>query len=49
VEVHLRYITSANERYAMRAHLYQVLVELLHGKQPREASTESLSVSGKSR
>jgi small-conductance mechanosensitive channel len=49
VEVHLRYITNANERYAMRAHLYQALVELLHGKQPREASTESLSVSGKSR
>ena len=34
VEVHLRYITSANERYAMRAHLYQVMVELLHGRQP---------------
>jgi small-conductance mechanosensitive channel len=49
VEVHLRYITNANERYAMRAHLYQVLVELLHGKQPREASTEGLSVPGKSR
>jgi small-conductance mechanosensitive channel len=32
VEVHLRYITNASERYAMRAHLYQVLVELLHAK-----------------
>ena len=34
VEVHLRYITNANERYAMRANLYRALVELLHGKQP---------------
>jgi small-conductance mechanosensitive channel len=49
VEVHLRYITNANERYAMRAHLYQALVQLLHGKQARETSTEDLSVSGKSR
>ena len=49
VEVHLRYITNANERYAMRAHLYQALVQLLHGKQPKENSTEDLSVAGKSR
>ena len=39
VEVHLRYITTANERYAMRAHLYQVLVELLHGKKPTSTET----------
>ncbi len=37
VAVHVRYITTANERYAMRAHLYQVLVELLHGKQKKGA------------
>jgi small-conductance mechanosensitive channel len=49
VEVHLRYITSANERYAMRAHLYQVMVELLHGKQPEEVATQDLSTPGKSR
>jgi small-conductance mechanosensitive channel len=48
VEVHLRYITSANERYAMRAHLYQVMVELLHGKQPQEVATQDLSTPGKS-
>jgi small-conductance mechanosensitive channel len=42
VEVHLRYITSANERYAMRAHLYQVLVELLHGKQAKDFATRDL-------
>ncbi len=30
VELHIRYITRANERYATRAHLYQALVELLH-------------------
>jgi hypothetical protein len=48
VEVHLRYITNANERYAMRAHLYQALVELLHGRQSREVSSEDLSPSGKS-
>jgi small-conductance mechanosensitive channel len=47
VEVHLRYITNANERYAMRTHLYQALVELLHKKQ--DFSTNDVSVSGKSR
>jgi len=30
VELHIRYITRANERYATRAHLYQSLVDLLH-------------------
>jgi small-conductance mechanosensitive channel len=49
VEVHLRYITNANERYAMRQHLYQSLVELLHGKQAKETSTEDVSVPGQSR
>src|SRR6266852_1070188 len=42
VEVHVRYITRANERYAMRAHLYQALVELLHHRPVDEGSAESL-------
>ncbi|MBZ5721608.1 MAG: mechanosensitive ion channel family protein [Acidobacteriia bacterium] len=37
VEVHVRYITRAHERYAMRAKLYQELVGLLH--QRREDTT----------
>jgi small-conductance mechanosensitive channel len=32
VEVHVRYITRANERFAMRTRLYQALVDLLHRK-----------------
>ena len=36
VEVHVRYITRAHERYAVRARLYQELVQVLHQK--REAS-----------
>ena len=31
VEIHIRYITHANERSAVRARLYQGLAELLHG------------------
>ncbi len=31
IEVHVRYITRANERYATRTHLYQSIVGLLHG------------------
>jgi small-conductance mechanosensitive channel len=31
VEVHVRYITRANERYATRTRLYQEIVRLLHG------------------
>jgi len=49
VEVHLRYITNANERYAMRARLYQVLVGLLHGKQPKEISARDVGASSGSR
>ena len=30
VEVHVRYITRASERYATRTRLYQALVEILH-------------------
>ncbi len=32
VEVHVRYITRANERFATRTRLYQALVDLLHHK-----------------
>jgi small-conductance mechanosensitive channel len=46
VELHLRYITNANERYAMRTHLYQSLVELLHGKQSKEGAPDPTSVAG---
>jgi len=36
IEVGVRYITRANERYQLRAKLYQMMVELLGGKgQPR--------------
>ena len=39
VEVHIRYITRAHERYAVRTRLYQAVVELLHRKKvPRTDS-----------
>jgi small-conductance mechanosensitive channel len=34
VEIHVRYITRAQERYATRTKLYQEVVALLHQKQP---------------
>ena len=49
VEVHVRYITNANERYAMRTHLYQAMVELLHKKQPADARADDARVASKSR
>jgi small-conductance mechanosensitive channel len=41
IEVHVRYITRAGERHAMKTSLYQALVELLHGRQadPPAAAT----------
>jgi hypothetical protein len=39
VEVHVRYITSAHERYAMRTQLYQQLVELLHQRREPQAAS----------
>ncbi len=41
IEVHVRYITRAGERHAMKTRLYQALVELLHGRQsdPAVAAT----------
>ena len=35
IEVHVRYITRAGERHAMKTRLYQALVELLHSRPAR--------------
>ena len=40
VEIAVRYITKANERYQLRAKLYQAAVELLGGKAPPLAAPE---------
>jgi hypothetical protein len=37
VELHIRYITRANERFATRTKLYTALVGLLHKRQIPEA------------
>lgn len=41
IEVHVRYITRAGERHAMKTRLYQALVELLHGRQADPATAAS--------
>jgi small-conductance mechanosensitive channel len=41
IEVHVRYITRAGERHAMKTRLYQALVELLHGRQGDPAAAAS--------
>jgi small-conductance mechanosensitive channel/predicted nucleic acid-binding Zn-ribbon protein len=41
IEVHVRYITRAGERHAMKTKLYQALVELLHGRQKDSAPVAS--------
>ncbi len=41
VEVHVRYITRAQERYATRTKLYQEIVELLHQKQSEPATVST--------
>jgi small-conductance mechanosensitive channel len=41
VEVHVRYITRAQERYATRTKLYQDIVELLHQRQSEPTATSS--------
>jgi small-conductance mechanosensitive channel len=46
VEVHVRYITSAHERYAMRTRLYQQLVGLLH-QRPEPQAASAAAVAGK--
>ena len=38
VEIHVRYITRAKERYATRTRLYQEIVALLHQRQPEPAT-----------
>ena len=38
VEVHVRYITRAHERYATRTKLYQEIVALLHEREPEGVS-----------
>jgi small-conductance mechanosensitive channel len=42
VEIHVRYITRAHERQATRAHLYEAIVELLHGKEAQPVSTSAV-------
>jgi small-conductance mechanosensitive channel len=37
VEIHVRYITRAQERYATRTRLYQDIVAMLHQRQPESA------------
>jgi small-conductance mechanosensitive channel len=39
VEVHVRYITSAQDRQSTRAHLYEAIVKLLHGKEAQPAAS----------
>ena len=38
IEVHVRYITSAQDRQATRARLYEAIVQVLHGKEPAPAA-----------
>src|SRR5712692_621705 len=40
VEVHVRYITRAHERYAVRTRLYQAVVELLHRKKAPQTDSQ---------
>ena len=39
VEIHVRYITRAQDRQATRARLYEAIVQLLHGKESQPAAT----------
>lgn len=41
VEVHVRYITRAQERQATRAHLYEAIVQLLHGKEAAASGSKA--------
>jgi small-conductance mechanosensitive channel len=43
VEVHVRYITRAQERFATRTRLYQALVDLFHQKRMPEAAESALA------
>ena len=42
VEVHVRYITRARERFATRTRLYQALVELLHHRHVEESEAQDM-------
>jgi small-conductance mechanosensitive channel len=42
VEIAVRYITKANERYQLRAKLYEAAVELLGGKKPEVAGAPAV-------
>jgi small-conductance mechanosensitive channel len=46
VEVHVRYITSASERYSTRTRLYQEIVALLHQKPSKPAASNNPVVAG---
>jgi small-conductance mechanosensitive channel len=46
VEVHVRYITRAEERYATRTRLYQEIVALLHQRQPERAAASTPATAG---
>jgi small-conductance mechanosensitive channel len=46
VEVHVRYITRARERYATRTRLYQEIVALLHQRQVEPATASSPAGAG---
>ncbi len=45
IEVHVRYITRAGERHAMRTRLYQALVDLLHSRPGDQATAASAPAS----
>ncbi len=47
VEVHVRYITSAHERYAMRTRLYQQLVAVLHQRPEPQAAGAAVAAGKK--
>jgi small-conductance mechanosensitive channel len=49
IEVHVRYITRANERYAVRTRLYQAVVELLHRRGVDASPTVSASAASAKR
>ena len=42
IEVHIRYITRASERYAIRTRLYQAVVELLHRRGVQAETAQSV-------
>ncbi len=46
IDVHVRYITRAGERHAMKTRLYQSLVELLHGRQDAPAAAIASAKAG---